>query len=285
MEEYKHIVSDKYVGKDRILDYLVGIFMLLPTKSSVKKAIKRGEIFLNGERASSGDYITPNAVIVYRSNQVIPEPIALDLKVMYDDDYLLVISKPPGIVSSGNYKVTIEKALMIYGKQSTAMDALPYPKIIHRLDRDTCGLIIAAKTVDVKSKLDAALRDKEIEKDYICLVQGMLNDQDRYIDTSINDKDSLTKIIKSYPLNLSDEVSLVRLSPISGRTHQLRIHMSSIGHPIIGDPIYNREGLSFKKGLMLQAIQVKLIHPVTKDTIVVKDDFHKKIKKYIPESF
>lgn len=255
----------------RLSDYLVGVFDELPTPSSIKKALKRQQIKVNNQHQTSGYWVQVNDIISFKPPSLIPRKILeLKLPILYEDDYLAVIHKPPGISVSGNQFYTIQNALPFNLKISTQADAIrPLP--VHRLDNPTSGLLIIAKTKNTRIQLGDLFLRKLISKTYHALVIGKIK-QNGQINLPINDKESLTEfqLIKTVPSLKSKHLSLVSLTPKTGRTHQLRIHLASIGHPILGDKIYGIEGLILKqKGLFLCATSLAFTHPVLDNPINV----------------
>lgn len=275
---YKHTVV-KLTDHTRLSDYLTGVFPLLTTRKSIKKAISRKEIFVDGEIGYSGDYVRLGQLIEHRKTIEEIFSSIFTLHILYEDEYVIVVNKPPGIKTSGQGAATIEKALIAYGNNSNQEDALLSPQLIHRLDRDTCGVLIAAKTKSALDHLSLLMTEKNIRKEYIAIVEG--NPIQKYIDTDIDDKPALTEILSSKILQTKDQASFVKIKLHTGRTHQIRIHLERIGCPIVGDQIYNASGLTFGRGLFLQAIKVEFIHPFKNEIITIECNPHKKFLKYI----
>lgn len=278
MREYTHKVTDVIEDKTRLLDYAIGVFPLLPTKSSVKKAIKRRELWIDNVQGYSGDYIRQGMTIYHRIPQ---EEVAelIDIDIAYEDDFLLIVNKPPGILSSGQGKVSIQKALIQRQWDSIIEDAYLFPKLIHRLDRDTSGLLIAAKTKSTHLALSQMLEAHAIKKKYAAIVEGCPKSP-LWIDDPIDGQEAMTNITSVKKLQTKDTTSLCTIELVTGRTHQIRVHMKGIGHPIVGDHIYNKEGISFGRGLFLQASSIRFNHPETSDIIEVEVPLHKKFEKY-----
>ena len=250
----------------RLCDYLPGVFVGLETKSAVKKAIKKGQVFVNkipGSTAiilSVGDEVTWSKPV--KDHQRI---LPLELEVVYEDDYLAVINKPAGIVVSGNRFRCIENALPGNLKPSGQPDAMPAPLAIHRLDGLTAGLLITAKTYCAHRRLSAQMQNKAIHKEYTALAMGEPAHQGEW-SSSIDGKVALTRyeVVESWPSLRSGRLSLLKLFPATGRTHQLRIHLSQAGFPILGDALYGKEGQVLKhKGMFLCATGLKFSHPVS----------------------
>ncbi len=239
---------------------------MLPSKSSIKKSIKKGEILLNNIKVEGGRYVKQNDVITLVDLELTPpQPYPLKLNIIFEDEYLAVIEKPAGISVSGNYFKTIQNALGFNIKKSTQIDALPWALPVHRLDHPTQGLLIIAKTKTARVKLGQAFENKTIQKTYQALVIGKPKQQGS-INFEIDQKPSITefKTLKTVPSLKNKFLSLVEFYPKTGRTHQIRIHCSKSGFPILGDKLYGKEGLVLKhKGLFLCATGLQFTHPIT----------------------
>ncbi|MGB8704921.1 MAG: RluA family pseudouridine synthase [Gillisia sp.] len=257
----KHIVPE-ITEKIRLQEYAAGIFTSIPTKSGIKKAIKRKEILVNGKVGSTGDWVLAHQeILLLASEKPDKKVFKLKLEVIYEDDFLAVVQKPPGIPTSGNYFRTIENALPFNLKRSAETDALPFPLPAHRLDAPTSGLLIIAKTRKLLTQLNLAFETREIQKAYTALVHG-LTPEKLQISTRIDGKDSFTSVetLQQYRRGNQD-FSLLKVKPSTGRTHQIRIHLSSEGFPIAGDALYGPK--SDCKKLALAATGLEFIHSAT----------------------
>jgi len=193
-----------------------------------------------------------------------PKAYHLSLEIIHEDDDIAVILKPAGINVSGNQFKTIQNALLYNLKESTKADKLPWPLPVHRLDNQTSGLLIIAKTKTSRIRLGRAFEKREIQKKYHALVIGNL-EENGTINTPIENKSSTSHFSKiaTVPSLKNTFLSLVELAPVTGRTHQLRIHCAAIGFPILGDKIYGEEGMVLKhKGLFLSAVSLEFSHPI-----------------------
>lgn len=247
----------------RLVDYCIGLFELLPTKNAVKKAIKRGILWHNGEIARTGSWVSEGDVIELHENIAIPKAFPLEISLVFEDEYFAVVNKPGGLPVSGNAYRTLENALVNQLRQSSEKDAYKWAKPVHRIDAATCGLVLFAKTISVHHKLSKLFEDRKIEKEYVAILSGAIENQK--IESSIDNKSaiSLVDVISKVPSLLNKELSLVNLKPLTGRTHQLRIHCAEVGHPIVGDKIYAGNENTFRhKGLFLQANKLSFSHPI-----------------------
>ncbi|MFT6244715.1 MAG: RluA family pseudouridine synthase [Salibacteraceae bacterium] len=263
----------------RLVDYVIGVFPQVMTKNAVKNSLKRKELLINSKRAESGVWIKEGDIIEYVDPQNrIPKEFPLDIEVVFSDDYILVVNKPSGLVVSGNQFRTLENALVNSIKLSSQEDALKWAKPVHRLDSATSGLVLLAKTAMAHRKLSSMFKEKTIEKKYRAVVQGK-PEEFMIVKDSIEGKDSESelRLLESVHSVKSDFLSLIELSPKTGRTHQLRIHCKNIGHPIVGDKLYGEEGnIMSHKGLFLSAVSLKFMHPILNEEVFVELEQPKK---------
>lgn len=256
----------------RLSDYLCGVFVQLPSRKSVKTAIKKGAIYVDGKKGQTGDWVQCDQKIeLIEIDKALNKILKMPLDILYEDAYLAVVFKPAGIPVSGNQFRTVENALLYNIQSSTALDALKRPRAAHRLDAPTSGILLVAKTKQVRIHLGAQFEAKQIQKRYQAIVIGKPLQKGR-IDFLIEGKASLSSYECLQTVNSlkSGQLSLLNLYPKTGRTHQLRIHLSKLGFPILGDALYGKEGLILKhKGLFLTAVEVTFKHPITEEEKVI----------------
>ncbi|WP_417860435.1 RluA family pseudouridine synthase [Winogradskyella sediminis] len=282
MEKIETHIVPKTITTIRLQEYGVGLFKAYPTKSSFKKALKKNYISVNGVIATSATFINGGETIRLSipEETSIKKQLNFKLTVLFEDDYLAVIHKPAGILVSGNHFKTIANALVQNIKQSTLSDAAK-PQPVHRLDYATTGVLLVGKTNDSIRKLNKQFEQKNIEKIYYAVTIGHMNNEG-IISSDIDNKQSQSKykVIKTVSSERFNKLNLVQLEPLTGRRHQLRIHLSELGHPILGDKDYGIDHLILKgKGLYLHAYALKFKHPYTNETIYIKSKFPQRFSK------
>ena len=276
-----HIV-EKLEKPIRFQEYGVGIFNTIPTKSGIKKAIKKELIFIDGNVASTSKFISGGEKIeLYQSEKSSTfERLKLDLEVLFEDDYLAIIYKPAGILVSGNKFVTIANGLTQNLKKSNQSDAVK-PQPVHRLDYPTSGLLLIGKTSTAITELGKLFEEKEIQKTYFAISIGKMNPEG-IINSLVDDKNAQTEfeVLKSVVSERFEFLNLVKLLPKTGRKHQLRKHLLAIENPILGDKEYFLENKILNgKGLFLHAASLEFTHPFTKKQISISKELPKKFTK------
>lgn len=278
MEQYKHLIPE-LPEPQRLSDYLVGIFPVLPSRKGVKKAIKKGLVSVNGVTGTTGLFLQGGEEVIYSPELVIPEKLPeLTLNVCYDDDYLAIVEKPAGLLTSGNKWMTFANALPANLKRSQQTDALVLPQPAHRLDYPTSGLILVGKTATSLAQLNEMFHNHRIKKMYYAITIGELPAKGK-INTTVDGKTALTHFyrINRQPSARFTYLNLVELRPKTGRRHQLRIHLASLACPILGDKQYGIDGLILNgKGLYLHARKLTFDHPVTGQLVEVETALPKK---------
>lgn len=274
--------------KTRLQDIAAGIFVHMPTKSGVKKAIKNKLVRINGLPVSTGTFLLGGEIIdLFQSQEDKNKTtIAIELDVIYEDDYLALVNKPPGITVSGNKKWTLENALSLHLKKSNAEDALNNPEPIHRLDHPTSGILLIGKTAKTVIQLNQLFENRKIQKTYYAVAIGEMPKHGMISDT-IDGKNALTnfKVIQQESSNRFEYLNLVELKPDSGRKHQIRIHLANQGNPIFGDKDYYLEGKILKgNGLYLHAYSLEFTHPITKENVFQTAPLTKKFVRLFPKT-
>ena len=284
MAQGERIVADARGARQRLDRYLAALGKW-GSRSQVQKLIAAGAVRVAGHTAKAGTIVHGGQAIEIEpvplpvSAGVEPEPIALD--VLYEDQHLLVINKPPGLVvhpAPGNWHGTLVNALLHHWHGPRAGLDPARPGIVHRLDKDTSGVLVIAKDAQTLAALGTQFRRREVEKQYVAFVWGRLRTQRGTIREPIGrnpahrtrmavrrgGREALTafEVIERF-----DGVTMLRLFPHTGRTHQLRVHLAAIGHPILGDAVYGRararQGEALIQRQALHAEQIVFRHPAT----------------------
>lgn len=268
----------------RLQEYAVGIFEVCPTKSALKKALKQQLILVNGRIATTATYISGGERIELKATErKHKRQVVLDLKVLYEDMYLAVVEKPAGIAVSGNRFLTVANTLEQNLQKSDVLDAVD-PKPVHRLDYPTTGVLLVGKTSSAIIQLNQLFENRHIQKVYYAVSIGKMDSKGR-AEVPINGKASVSdyQVEQTLVSERFGYLNLVRLHPKTGRRHQLRKHLASIGNPILGDADYGKPGLVLTgKGLYLHAYSLQFVHPVTQAVLSVKSELPKKFMKLFP---
>ncbi|WP_194241981.1 RluA family pseudouridine synthase [Winogradskyella eckloniae] len=267
----------------RLQEYGVGIFDACPTKSALKKALKKNYITVNGKIATSATYINGGEIISLSTPESTNahKKLHFNLKVLFEDEYLAVIHKPAGILVSGNHFKTIANALQQNLKTSTLADASK-PQPVHRLDFATTGILLAGKTSTSIRTLNKLFENKNINKTYFAVTIGSMTNKEGIITTNVEDKVAQSKysVEQSVSSKRFGQLNLVKLEPLTGRRHQLRIHLSQLGHPILGDKDYGIKDLILNgKGMYLHAYSLEFVHPFTNENICLISELPERFKK------
>lgn len=253
------------------------------TRSYIKTLIDDNFIEIKGQnKVKSGIKLKGNETIIAK----IPEDQELDVEaenipidIVFEDEHIAIINKQPNLVvhpAPGNYNGTLVNAIMYHIKDLSTINGVIRPGIVHRLDKDTSGLIIIAKNDNAHVKLTEMFRDKRnIKKTYLCIVKGNLIEESGRIENLIgrnpNDRKKMAVVsrngktaISNYTvLDMNNNHSLVMVNIETGRTHQIRVHMKYIKHPILGDMTYGSTGKVKANRQMLHAYRLEFTHPVT----------------------
>lgn len=257
------------------------------TRSYIQKIIDGGYVEITGKKTTkSGNKLKGTETIVVNLPEdetldLVPEDIPLE--IIYEDSDIVIINKAPNMVvhpAHGNYNGTLVNALLYHIKDLSTINGVIRPGIVHRLDKDTSGVIVVAKHDEAHTTLSDMFKEKTLEKTYVCIAKGIFKDKSGRIGTLIGrdsrDRKKMAVVtengkiaISNYEvLDESKNYSLVKVRIETGRTHQIRVHMKSLNHPILGDATYGNstDGIARQ---MLHAYRLKFTHPISKKEMVV----------------
>lgn len=267
------------------------------TRSRIQKLIEDGLVLVNDNPCNKKTSLKKGDIIKI----CIPEPVTLNavpqdipIDIVYEDEEVMVVNKPRGMVvhpANGNPDKTLVNALMHHCKERlSSINGVIRPGIVHRIDKDTTGILMVAKNDEAHIFLSEQIKDHSFTREYIALVDGNLKDDSGTIDRpigrsekdrkkmAVTEKNSREAITKYSVLERFSGYTLVRCKLYTGRTHQIRVHFSSMGHPITGDKVYGPQKQPlFSGGQLLHATKLGFIHPKTKEYV--------EFEKEIPEDF
>lgn len=268
------------------------------TRSFIEHMIDDDAILVNNEAKKSSYKVKVNDVIDIPDNyqtEMKIMPTKMDIDIVYEDDDIIVVNKPSGLTvhpGSGNYNNTLVNGLMYYTKKLSDISGEARPGIVHRIDKDTSGLLLIAKNNKTHAILTDYFKNKKIKREYIALLNGVFPHNSATIDapigrdkierkkmtvTDINGKKAVThlKVLKRY-----NNYTLVSLILDTGRTHQIRVHMKYIGYPVYNDPVYsNKSEGSF--GQFLHSAKMDFDHPIKEEHLHFECPLPKEFQTFI----
>ena len=297
----KEIRANKELENLR-LDKALVVLLEGVSRSKIQSHLENGLVLVNGKAGKSSYKLKEGDLIQIEdfpneSSDLTPEDIPLD--IIYEDDELMVVNKPKGLVvhpGAGNEEHTLANALKFHSDNLSTLNGEFRPGIVHRIDKDTAGLLIIAKNDSAHAFLSNQLVDHTLGRKYYALVLGVISENEGKIIAPIGrdqkfrqkmavdllrGKEAETdfKVIKRF-----NEYSLVECSLKTGRTHQIRVHMTYIGHPVIGDPVYGKGNRKlYDDGQLLFAHEIHFIHPKTKKEMTFSVDLPDYFKEILDE--
>jgi 23S rRNA pseudouridine1911/1915/1917 synthase len=303
-QESETITIKKEEAGQRLDSLLAQHYAGLHSRTYFQNLIDEGFVLLNGEqikkrvKPQEGDELEVNFVLTKENTSLTAENIPLD--IIYEDDDLLIVNKPPGMVvhpATGNWSGTFVNALLYHCKTTLPENESLRPGIVHRLDKDTSGLLIAAKTTRAHQGLINLFSQRKIYKEYLAICSG--NPGVMVVDAPIGrhpvhrqsmtvvDEGGREAITRFETITHKENISLVRAIPQTGRTHQIRVHLKYRGFPVVGDAMYGSSSVNKKYGEsrhLLHAYKLKFDHPVTHKQISVVAPPPKDFERLFPPS-
>ena len=266
------------------------------SRSKAQKLNADNLVLVNKEHKNNSYIVEENDIVeLIKNKEYIPSKFKsenIPLDIVYEDKDLVIINKPSGMVvhpASGNYENTLVNALIYrYNLDDTNVRS----GIAHRIDKDTSGLVIVAKNDKSLELLTNMFKNKEIKKTYLAIVDGVINNKSATINAPITrdvkdrkkmmvGKDGKNSITHFYVIKTFKNNTYISLNLETGRTHQIRVHMAYIGHPVTNDKVYGKENTSF--GQYLHASKLEFIHPITKKEMIIEaplpEEFVEKLKE------
>lgn len=270
------------------------------SRSKIQKLIDNNKILVNNKNIKTSYLLKENDIInvlELKEEEIKIKPENIPLDIVYEDEYLLVVNKPSGMVvhpAPGNYDKTLVNALMYHCNNLSNVNGEIRPGIVHRIDADTSGLLLVAKNDFVHNDLAKQISEKTVKREYIALVHGIIKEDSATIDAPIgrdtfnrkkmavtieNSKDAITHL---YVLERLNNATLIKCVLETGRTHQIRVHLNYINHPIVNDPVYGlkkQENINFNQ--MLHAKTIGFIHPITKEYLEFSSNVPKEFTEIV----
>ena len=253
------------------------------TRSYLQKLIKEGSVLVNGKAVKTGFQLSKGdevSVSIPEPKELDVEPQQMDLDIVYEDEDVILVNKPKGMVvhpAPGHTTDTLVNGLLYHCKDNlSGINGVARPGIVHRIDRDTTGILIVCKNDMSHNSIAAQLKEHSINRRYRALVHGNLKEDTGTIEgpigrhpidrkkMSINEKNGKPAVTHYTVLERFGNYTLIECKLETGRTHQIRVHMTSIGHPLVGDEVYGPAKCPFKlQGQCLHAMVLGFVHPRT----------------------
>jgi len=253
------------------------------TRTAITRLIKNGNVLLHGGKIPPSHHTKAAEEYVIlpvqpEETEIAAEDIPLD--IVYEDENIVVVNKKAGMVvhpAKGNYTGTLVNALLHHCRNLSGIGGKIRPGIVHRLDKDTSGLIVVAKNDRAHNSLSRQIISREMGREYLAVARGGFLEAKGIIDKPIgrhpkyrkkmstNSKNPKEAVTEYEALENFDEATLLKVKLQTGRTHQIRVHLSSINHPLLGDAVYGKRKSDLIKRPALHAVRLKLVHPATEE--------------------
>lgn len=266
------------------------------SRSKIQKLIKNEQVVVNGKPVKANYLLKLQDTIVVDGTfeeEIVIKAQNIPLDILYEDDYLLVLNKKSGMVTHpapGHYSGTLVNALLYHFNEKSTKKLRP--GIVHRLDKDTSGVMVVAKDEKVHEILSEMIKNKEVERKYLAVVEGVIpNDtgeinvpigrdiynRQKMVATDIHAKHAIThfRVLRRFSKH-----TLIQCVLDTGRTHQIRVHMAYIGYPVVNDPLYNKKSAT-EFGQLLHSKSIRFMHPITKKEIFYEVDPPEEFSSYL----
>jgi len=262
----------------RLDRFVAGVFPQY-SRTLIQRLIRDGDLLVDGAAAKPSRIVAPGdliEIVEIPITEIDAKPEDIPLAIVYEDSDVVVVDKPAGMVvhpAPGNYDGTLVNALLFHFRDLSAMGGFR-PGIVHRIDKDTSGLLMVAKNDFAHNALSAELKAKKTKREYVAIVEGVIRNNFGSVDAPIGrdprDRKKMTvtpagkpavtrfEVIERFPAN-----TYVKCVLETGRTHQIRVHMQALGHPVTGDPVYGKKGEADPHGQYLHARTLGFTHPRT----------------------
>lgn len=283
------------------LDILLAKRPEIASRSFGERLIKNGLVSVDNKKVDKSFRVSGGQSVTYQipePEEAEVEPQDIPIKIIYEDNDLAVVDKPAGLVvhpSYGHWDNTLVNALLYHLKNLSTIGGVRRPGIVHRLDKDTSGLMLVAKNDNSHQVLSEAIKKREVVRDYLALVSGNFKEKRFSIEAPIGrspkDRKKMAvveggryaktdaEVLKQY-----EKFTLLKLSLVTGRTHQIRVHLSYIGHPVVGDRVYGKADNSLGlKRPFLHAYKLSFTHPITGKSMNFEIALPKELRKVLKE--
>lgn len=286
MAEYRFTVEAEQ--ENERLDKYLSSLLAECSRNYIQKLIKEGAVIVNEKPVKASSLLhMEDEVSIIVPQPVLPEiqPQEIPLDIIYEDDDLIVINKPKNMVvhpAAGHFDNTLVNAVMYHcGEHLSGINGVMRPGIVHRIDKDTTGLLVVCKNDACHNDIAMQLKEHSIQRTYHAIVTGVLKENAGTINQPIgrhpndrkkmciNQKNGKSAITHYQVLERFSQYTYIQCNLETGRTHQIRVHMASLGHPLLGDELYGRKSNRFKTdGQTLHAKTLGFIHPSTKEPVM-----------------